>query len=156
MAEVIIEYGASRVYISSRKAKACDEAVKGLNEFAEKNGYKGRAISAPADCSNGKGVEELLAQVSKNETKVDILIANAGASWGESLETHPEEAFDKVMDLNVKGVFISIQKFLPLLEKAGNHEDPSRVLITGSIAQELQHLHLVHLDIWHQRPLCII
>lgn len=61
-------------------------------------------------------------------------MANAGATWGEKFDTHPDSAFAKVMDLNVKAVFNTIQLFTPMLEKAGSTEDPSRVLITSSVA----------------------
>lgn len=65
---------------------------------------------------------------------MDILFANAGASWGEAFDTHPDSAFAKVMDLNVKAVFNTIRVFAPLLGKAASAEDPSRVLITASVA----------------------
>lgn len=121
------------VFISSRKAAACEEACKALNELP--NRAPGAiAISVPADSSNMKGVNALLAAVSKHTDKVDILFANAGATWGEGFDTHPDEAFAKVMDLNVKAVFNTIRVFTPLLQKAAKHADPSRVLITASVA----------------------
>lgn len=52
----------------------------------------------------------LVAEVRKTTDHIDILYANAGASWGETFDTYPESAFSKVMDLNVKGVFFLIQK----------------------------------------------
>jgi NAD(P)-dependent dehydrogenase (short-subunit alcohol dehydrogenase family) len=79
-------------------------------------------------------VEALLAQVSKHTDRVDILIANAGATWGEKFDTHPDSAFAKVMDLNVRAVFNTIRLFAPLLQKRATIEDPSRVLITSSVA----------------------
>jgi len=48
--------------------------------------------------------------VQKHTDHVDILFANAGATWGAPFDEHPEQAFAKVMDLNVKSVFVSIQK----------------------------------------------
>jgi NADP-dependent 3-hydroxy acid dehydrogenase YdfG len=68
------------------------------------------AISVPADSSKMSDIESLVAEVSKTTDHVDILFANAGATWGENFDTYPESAFSKVMDLNVKGVFYSIQK----------------------------------------------
>jgi NAD(P)-dependent dehydrogenase (short-subunit alcohol dehydrogenase family) len=65
---------------------------------------------------------------------VDILFANAGASWGEKFETHPENAWNKVMDLNVKSVFYTVQKFAKLLEMKATKDEPSRVIVTASIA----------------------
>jgi NAD(P)-dependent dehydrogenase (short-subunit alcohol dehydrogenase family) len=65
---------------------------------------------------------------------VDILFANAGATWGEGFDTHPDSAFAKVMDLNVRAVFNTIQKFAPLLQKRATKQEPSRILVTGSVA----------------------
>jgi NAD(P)-dependent dehydrogenase (short-subunit alcohol dehydrogenase family) len=134
MAEAILLAGGAKVYISSRKKQACDEACKFLNDLAQSKGLKGQAISLPADLGNRKGAEQLFADFSKLESKCDILIANAGATWGESFEKHPDSAIGKVIDLNVRGVFSCIQLFAPLLEKAGTAKDPARVLVTGSIA----------------------
>lgn len=53
-----------------------------------------------------------MAEVSKTTDHVDILFANAGATWGEKFDTHPEPAFQKVMDLNVKSVFYTVQKYV--------------------------------------------
>lgn len=49
-------------------------------------------------------------EVEKHTDHVDILFANAGATWGEEFDKHPENAFQKVMDLNVKSVFVCAQK----------------------------------------------
>jgi NADP-dependent 3-hydroxy acid dehydrogenase YdfG len=53
--------------------------------------------------------------VAKHTDHVDILFANAGASWGASFDTTPENTFNKVMDLNVKSVFLSAQKYVETL-----------------------------------------
>jgi NAD(P)-dependent dehydrogenase (short-subunit alcohol dehydrogenase family) len=74
-------------------------------------------------------------EVSKETDHVDILFANAGATWGAYFDDVDEKnAWNKVMDLNVRGVFFTIQKFAPLLEKKATVEDPSRVIVTGSVA----------------------
>lgn len=64
----------------------------------------------PADSSKVAEIERLVAEVAKHTDRVDILLANAGATWGEAFDTHPDSAFAKVMDLNVKSVFYTIQK----------------------------------------------
>lgn len=69
--------------------------------------------------------------------KVDILIANAGATWGAPFDTHPDSAFAKVMDLNVRSVFNLIRLSTPLLEKAAKErggDERSRVVTVGSVA----------------------
>ena len=101
--------GCSKVYITSRKADACDEACKALNALPNK-APGAKAISVPADGSKVKEIERLVAEVGKTTDHVDILYANAGATWGAPLETHTDSQFAKVMDLNVKSVFFTVQK----------------------------------------------
>ena len=65
----------------------------------------------PADLAKAGEVERLVKEVEKHTDRVDILLANAGATWGEEFDKHPENAFGKVMDLNVKSVFVCVQKY---------------------------------------------
>lgn len=136
MAEGFIQAGASKVYISSRKADACDQAVAHLNKLAKDNGLKGQAFAIPADVSNRQGAEVLLTGFNKLEKsgKLDILVANAGATWADDFDKFPDSAMQKVLDLNIRGVFATIQAFGPALIAASKDSDPSRVLITGSVA----------------------
>ncbi|KAB5563037.1 hypothetical protein GE09DRAFT_1172151 [Coniochaeta sp. 2T2.1] len=132
-ASALLQAGCAKVFISSRKATACDAAAAKLNSLP--NLQPGSvAISVPADASTLAGVESLVSQVKKHTGHVDILLANAGASWGEAFDTHPDSAFAKVMDLNVRGVFNTIRLFTPMLEKRASVDDPSRVIITASVA----------------------
>jgi NAD(P)-dependent dehydrogenase (short-subunit alcohol dehydrogenase family) len=64
---------------------------------------------------------------------VHVLINNAGAAWGEPIETFPEQGFDKVTDLNLKSLFFLTRDLLPLLDNAASPEDPARVINIGSI-----------------------
>ena len=107
--------------------------MKALNALPTKR-PNAQAISVPADNSRMDELDRLVAEVKKTTDHVDILFANAGATWGEKFETHPEGAFSKVMDLNVKSVFYLVQKFAPLLTDKASPADPSRVIITGSVA----------------------
>ena len=118
----------AKVYISSRKQVTCHETAARLS-----NEYGGTCIALPADLSNMTGVEKLAADVAVHETKLDILINNAGAAWGAPIDSFPEAGWDKVMDTNVKAVFFLTQKLLPLLRKAASSENPARVVNIGSI-----------------------
>lgn len=70
-----------------------------------------RAYSIPADSSKVSEIERLVREVAKETDHVDILFANAGATWGSKFDDVDEKnAWDRVMDLNVKGVFFTIQK----------------------------------------------
>lgn len=57
----------------------------------------------------------MLQKVKETTDHLDILLANAGATWGEKFDTHPDSAFAKVMDLNVKSVFNTVRLYTPLL-----------------------------------------
>jgi NAD(P)-dependent dehydrogenase (short-subunit alcohol dehydrogenase family) len=115
-----------RVYISSRKPEAGDAAVGELSQF-------GKVVSIPADLSTEAECARLAAEVGAREDELHILVNNAGATWGEPLETFPESAWDKVLDLNLKSPFFLTRAFLPLLQEAGTQDDPSRVINIGSI-----------------------
>lgn len=118
----------AKVYISSRKAEACDATAERL--MAE---YGGTCISIPGDLSNLEGIEATVATLAKHEQHIDILVNNAGVAWGAPLEEFPEIGWDKVMNTNVKGVFFLTQKLLPMLEKNATAEDPARVINIGSV-----------------------
>jgi NAD(P)-dependent dehydrogenase (short-subunit alcohol dehydrogenase family) len=118
----------ARVYISSRKADVCDATAQRLS--AE---FGGECISLPANLAELSGIEAIAAELSKRESQLDVLVNNAGVSWGAPLEEFPELGWDKVMDTNVKGVFFLTQKLLPLLKASATAEDPARVINVGSI-----------------------
>ena len=125
MARGFLENGA-KVYITARKAERLMAMAEELSKFGE-------CIAIPSDMSSVEGIASFVAEVSKHESKVDILINNAGASWSASIEDFPENGWDKVMDINIKSVFFTIQKFLPLLKAAGNSDQPARVINIASI-----------------------
>lgn len=126
MAAGFLKAGA-KVIISSRKAAACEEAVERLKAYGDDVG------AIPSDMSTMDGVNHLASELAKITDKVDVLINNAGAAWGAPIDEFPEMGWDKVMDVNVKGVFFMTQKLLPMLRAAGTAEDPARVINIGSI-----------------------
>ena len=97
----LLQAGAATVFISSRKRAACEAACAALNALPGL-ASGARAVPAPADSASLDGIKELVAQVSEHTDGVDILLANAGATWGESFDTHPDSAIAKVLDLNVR------------------------------------------------------
>jgi NAD(P)-dependent dehydrogenase (short-subunit alcohol dehydrogenase family) len=118
----------AKVYISSRKSSACEATAARLTET-----YGEECISIPADLSDLSGIEGLAAELSERESCLDVLVNNAGVSWGASIDEFPEKGWDKVMDTNVKGVFFLTQRLLPLLEAGATLENPARVINIGSI-----------------------
>jgi NAD(P)-dependent dehydrogenase (short-subunit alcohol dehydrogenase family) len=105
----LLQFGCSKVFITSRDAKACDEACAALNALTSK-APGAVAIAIPADNSKVSEIERLVREVAKHTDHVDILLANAGMGWGEEFDKFPEKGFDRIMNLNVKSVFFTIQK----------------------------------------------
>jgi NAD(P)-dependent dehydrogenase (short-subunit alcohol dehydrogenase family) len=125
MARGLLQAGA-RVVISSRKAEACTTAQEQLSAFGE-------VTAIPADLSRHDECTRLADLVSADFGDLHILVNNAGATWGEALESFPDSAWDKVLDLNVKSPFWMVQALLPALRRAGTADDPARVINVGSI-----------------------
>ncbi|TFW28959.1 SDR family oxidoreductase [Massilia horti] len=102
MAEALGEQGA-RVVITARRQDELDGAVAHLS---------GRGIDAlgiAADLSHEANVLPLVEQALGCLGRLDILVNNAGATWGAPAEEHPPEAWDKVMNLNVRSMFLVSQ-----------------------------------------------
>jgi len=102
LAQALGEAGA-KVMLSSRKAEDLVEAAAVL---------KATGIDVDwiaADCSKEADIRALADETLKRFGHVDILVNNAGAAWGAPAEDHPVEAWDKVMNLNVRGYFILSQ-----------------------------------------------
>ncbi|ASF07533.1 putative oxidoreductase [Nocardia brasiliensis NBRC 14402] len=126
IARGLLQAGA-RVVVSSRKPETCAQAQRLLSEFGDV-----RAI--PADLSRHDECRRLADLVEADSPRLDILVNNAGAMWREPLATFPDEAWDTVLDLNLKTPFWLVQALLPALRKAGVADDPARVINIGSIA----------------------
>lgn len=126
IARGFVEAGA-KVYVSSRKASVCNEVAAELSAIGE-------CISLPADLSTEAECRRLADEViAREDGRLDILINNAGATWGTPLAEFDDAAWDRVLDLNVKGVF-HLSRFLhPALAAAGTHEVPARIINIGSV-----------------------
>jgi NAD(P)-dependent dehydrogenase (short-subunit alcohol dehydrogenase family) len=115
----------ARVYISSRKAAACEETARELSSV-------GPCFPLPADVSTVEGARGLAAAYASREGSLDILVNNAGAAWGETFDTFPEKGWDKVMDLNLKSPFFLTQALHGALRTAANSR-PAKVINIASI-----------------------
>ncbi len=102
IAEALGEQGA-RLVLTSRKQDDLDEAV----EHLKKMGIEASAIAA--DLSDETSAKAVVASAIGTLGHIDILINNAGATWGAPAEDHPLEAWDKVMNLNVRSIFMVSQ-----------------------------------------------
>jgi NAD(P)-dependent dehydrogenase (short-subunit alcohol dehydrogenase family) len=118
--------GGATVFVSSRKADACEETAAELSK-------KGTCVGIPADLSTEAECRRLADEMAARLERLDILVNNAGATWGTPLAEFDEAAFERVLSLNVKGVFHLTKFLVPLLEAAGSQEEPARVINIGSI-----------------------
>lgn len=125
IAQGFVNAGAN-VVLTSRSEEACKEAAASL-----------KCNYVTSHVGTRQGCETLAQQVGELfDNKLDVLVNNAGTSWGEPLDRDSGKAnwgFDKVLDLNVKGVFYLTRACIPLLEKSGTPEDPARVINIGSV-----------------------
>ncbi|KAI9805776.1 MAG: hypothetical protein M1833_005269 [Piccolia ochrophora] len=127
ISEGFVQNGA-KVYISSRDAKACEQAAKKLNAL-----NKGTAHALPANFYNEDEIKSLAAELSKRESHLDVLVNNSGSNWGAPYDEYPSSAWTRVLTLNLHRVFTLTQLVTPLLEHDASKEDPSRIINIGSV-----------------------
>jgi 2-deoxy-D-gluconate 3-dehydrogenase len=125
-----------KTYITARKQPQLDDTAAELGELGE-------CIAIQSDLSTMEGLNSFADAVLSREDKLDILINNAGATWGAPIDEFPESGWDKVMDLNVKSIFFLTQRFLPALRAAGTRENPARVVNIASI-NGITHPHMTN------------
>ncbi|ORZ40340.1 hypothetical protein BCR44DRAFT_1172834 [Catenaria anguillulae PL171] len=119
----------AKVYITARSKQVNEAAAKALTAQGP-----GECISITGDLQSMADVQKLVAEIRNREPQgIHVLVNNAGANWGSPIEEYPDEAFEKVMNLNVRRVFSLTQACLPLLLAAGTKEDPARVINIGSV-----------------------
>lgn len=112
----------AKVAISGRDQRTLDEAVKTIG---------GEVLAVRADVAKLADLDKLYKTVSEKFGKIDILFANAGIGKFVPISESTEQLFDEIFDINVKGVFFTIQKALPLLNDGGS------IVINSSVANEV-------------------
>ena len=126
MAEGFLRQGAT-VYISARKAAACEATARELSAL-------GPCHALPADVSTADGIATLVAAYTARQgAKLDILVNNAGAAWGAPFDEFPEQGWDKVVDLNLKSPFFLTQALHAALSAGGASGQPAKVINVASI-----------------------
>ena len=102
IATALGEFGASLALVA-RKQPDLDAAVEKLN-------MAGRtAVGFAADLGASEGVSFLTERVIERFGRIDVLVNNAGATWGAPAEDYPVDGWNKVIDLNVTGLFLLTQ-----------------------------------------------
>ncbi|EIW59746.1 NAD-P-binding protein [Trametes versicolor FP-101664 SS1] len=126
----------AKVYISARSAKDCAETAGELNALGP-----GSCVALPADMQKLEEVDRLVKELSTREKALHVLVNNAGAAWGATLDDYPDAAWSKLLTLNLQRVFTLTQKCLPLFREAaeqggldnGAYRDPARIINIGSV-----------------------
>jgi NAD(P)-dependent dehydrogenase (short-subunit alcohol dehydrogenase family) len=109
----------ARVAIAGRDQKTLDAAAKEIG---------GDTLAVRADVSNLEDLDKLYQAVKEKFGKIDVLFANAGIAKFAPLDQTSEQLFDQQFDVNVKGLYFSIQKALPLLN------DGASIILNSSVA----------------------
>ncbi len=128
IATALVQAGA-HVMLVSRKGERCEAAAQALNAL----GAQGSAEGFAGDVGSEDSILALAAAVKSRTGKLDILFNNAGVSWGAPLESFPHGQWERVMAVNVAGMFTLTRELLPLLEAAASDADPARVVNIGSV-----------------------
>ena len=102
-AKVLAQNGA-RVIITGRRKEAIEKAASELN-----------VDSLLADQSNLQDIDNLVNEIKRQYGKVDVLLINAGITRFALIESTTEEVFDEVMNVNFKGAYFMLSKFIPIL-----------------------------------------
>ena len=105
IAQGLIEQGAKRVYITGRSAGTLEAAVAKLGE---------RAVAVISDVSRQTDLDELKSVIKANGDQLDAVFANAGICEKNPVGETSEAAYYTMFDINVKGVFFTVQTLLPL------------------------------------------
>ena len=124
-AEALLSAGA-RVLIASRKVEACEQAAAELSAIGPCQGFGGTVASEA-------GVAALADEVRRRTSELHILVNNAGVSWGEPFERFPWKAWERVMSVNVAGLFTLTRELAPMLLAAATADRPSNVINLGSV-----------------------
>jgi NAD(P)-dependent dehydrogenase (short-subunit alcohol dehydrogenase family) len=124
-AEALLAAGA-RVLIASRKAEVCQAAAAELSAIGPCEGFGGTVATE-------EGAAELAAETRLRTDALHILVNNAGVTRGGPFETFPWKAFDRVLSVNVTGLFALTRELAPMLFAAGTPDRPSNVVNFGSV-----------------------
>lgn len=125
IAQGLVERGV-KTYITGRNADAAQQVANGISG-------PGACIGLGADLEQPEGPADLARQLAGREPKLDILINNAGAAEASSLPEVTIEAWDRVLNVNLRAAFFLVQQLQPLLRASASAEHPARVVNIGSI-----------------------
>jgi NAD(P)-dependent dehydrogenase (short-subunit alcohol dehydrogenase family) len=118
-AKRFVQEGADRVFITGRRKEALDKAVTEIGD---------KATGIPGDVGSLNDIDRLYESVKQGGQKIDVVFANAGIAQLAPFGSVDERFYDLHFDTNVKGLFFTVQKSLPMLN------DGASIILTASIA----------------------
>ncbi len=119
----------ARVLIASRKGNECERVAAEINAM----GLAGSAEGFAGDVGSEAGIAAMVEEVRRRTDRLEILVNNAGLSWGEEIERFPYAAWARVLNVNVTGLFHLTRELLPLLTAGASDDDPARIINLGSV-----------------------
>ena len=125
LASAFVSAGA-RVCITGRKADALAAAVSRLEA-------DGDVVGIQADLATPDGIATVVREFAARETQLQVLINNAGQTWGAPFAEFPAKGWGGVMAVNVQAPFALTQGLLPLLAAGASEADPARIINIGSV-----------------------
>lgn len=134
ISEGLAEAGADLV-LASRKVENCEETGKRLRE---KNGT--RCLAVKCDLAVESEIDALVNAAEKEFGRVDILVNNSGVTWGAPTLDYPLNAWDKVFNVNVRGVWILTQKVMNIMKNNGG----GKIINISSIFGSRGSLEIAH------------
>jgi NAD(P)-dependent dehydrogenase (short-subunit alcohol dehydrogenase family) len=115
-----------RTYIAGRDAVQCGEVAAGFSS-------DGQCVGLVADLAEAEGPQRLAAQIAERESRLHILVNNAGANETGTIDSLSVTDWDRVLNVNLRAGFFLIQQLLPQLRAAATAQDPARIINIGSI-----------------------
>lgn len=129
MAATALAQAGAKVLIASRKGADCERAAAEIGRAEGSGEVEGFA----GDVSSEAGVEAIVAELRARTERLDILINNAGTSWGAPFAEFPYHGWNRVLSVNVTGLFHLTRELVPMLARSATAEDPSRIINLGSV-----------------------
>jgi len=117
----------TRTYITGRDQAKADAVARDLS------GEGGECVALTADLGDPAAAATLINALAERESRLDILVNNAGANNGDPMEDVTAEAWDAVLDVNLRAPFLLVQQALPLLRAAARAQGQATIINIGSI-----------------------
>ena len=117
-----------RLTVSARRPEKLEEAVRGLTD----EGFEAQAV--PANMADEEGIKAVVAAHRERYGRLDVLINNAGVGIGSPIADAETKKLDMQIDVNLRGVYLTLRECIPMLKEAGAEHQKALVVNTASIA----------------------